>query len=330
MPRRLVLDVDTGTDDAIAIMLAALHPDLDLVGVTTVNGNVEVHHCTRNSLSVLEAIGRPEVPVFEGASRPLVRRDFVIPRQPRNIYGERINHVPTPPPTIGKRDRRAVDFLIETFRAASDDIALVPTGPLTNVATAIALDPGFVKSVPELVIMGGGDAASNVTGAAEFNIWADAEAAASVFEAGFERITLVPLDATHKALVSRADKERLKALGTPAGTAAADIMERRLDKFDDEGTFPEKGVAPVHDAVCVAFLVDPSVVTTRRVHVGVETHGSLTHGRTVMSIERHGKAANCSVAFDADRTRFVEMLLETFGRQPAKAQGLRQRRSNAR
>jgi inosine-uridine nucleoside N-ribohydrolase len=319
MPRRLVLDCDTGTDDAIAIMLAALDPTLDLVGVTTVNGNVEVRHCTRNSLSVLDAIGRADVPVFEGASRPLVHPDFPIPRKPRNTYGDRVDHLPTPPPTIAKRNKTALEFLIETFRSANDDITLVPTGPLTNIATAIAVAPDFVQRVPQIVIMGGGDAVSNVTGAAEFNIWADAEAAASVFQAGFADITLVPLDATHQALVSRADTAQLAALGTPASTAAADIMQRRLEKFDDEGTFPERGVAPVHDAVCVACLIDPAVITTRRVHVAVETRGELTLGRTVMSREHHGKRPNCSVAYAADRRRFFDLLLDAFSRPSSRA-----------
>ncbi len=221
--RKLILDVDTGTDDAVAIMFAALHPELDLVACTTVNGNVEVHHCTDNTLRVLEHIGRADIPVYEGLSRPLVRYDFPVPRTEEDRAGKfHGKTLPLPPTTLSKADMGAVEFLIETYRDATDEITLVPVAPLTNIAAALALYPKLVDRIPEVVIMGGGHEIGNVTPSAEFNIWADPEAAAIVLAAGFRKLTLVPLDATHRALLSRRDCARLRALGTPAGQATAD------------------------------------------------------------------------------------------------------------
>jgi inosine-uridine nucleoside N-ribohydrolase len=314
--RKLILDVDTGTDDAVAVMLAALHPALDLVACTTVNGNVEVVHCTDNTLRVLDHIGRSDIPVYEGLSRPLVRPDFPIPRSERDLAGKIHGRtLPVPPPSRRKADKPAVDFLIETYRNATDEIVLVPVAPLSNIAAALTVFPKLASLVPEVVIMGGGHAVANVTPSAEFNIWADPEAASIVLSAGFAKLTLVPLDATHRALVSRADCARLRALGTPAGKAAADFTEHRIIVHDELQRMPDGGSTPVHDALCVAFLVEPSILTTRRLNVAVETTGSLTIGRTVIDTHFRGDGTpQCDVAFDADGHRFVEMLAETFAR----------------
>ena len=318
MPRKLILDVDTGTDDAVAIMLAALHPDLDLIGVTTVNGNVEVRHCTDNSLRTLDFIGRSGIPVFEGIARPLARPDFPIPRALKKSTGVHGLALDIPPPASAKQSKPAVEFLIETYRAATEDIALVPTGPLTNIAAAIALDPKFVERVPEIVIMGGAHHHGNVTPAAEFNIWADADAAASVLAAGFRKLVMVPLDATHQALVSKETCDEMAALGTPAGIAASRFIGRRISAYDANQPMAERNAAPVHDAVCVAYLLDPRVITTDHRHVAVETQGLLTVGRTVVDTDFRGDhAPNCHFAFRADRRKFVAILLETFARVAA-------------
>jgi len=313
--RKLILDVDTGTDDAVAIMLAALHPALDLIGVTTVNGNVVVEHCTDNSLRVLEFIGRGDIGVYEGLSRPIARSDFPIPRAIKKSTGVHGTALDIPPPTSRKQQRGAVEFLIETYRAATDPITLVPTGPLSNIAAAIALDPKFVERVPEIVLMGGAHHHGNVTPSAEMNIWADPDASASVFAAGFRRLVCVPLDATHQALVSREVCDRLGALGTPAGIAAARFIGRRIGAYDANQPMAERGAAPVHDALCVAYLVDPAVITTEFLHVAVETVGVLTVGRTVVDTNhRGGGAPNCHFAFGADRGKFCDMLIETLAR----------------
>ena len=313
--RKLILDVDTGTDDAVAIMLAALHPALDLVGCTTVNGNVEVQYCTDNTLRVLDHVGRKDIPVYEGLARPLIRPDFPIPRVVSDLAGKIHGRtLGVPASTRRKADTGAVEFLIETYRNTTDEITLVPVAPLTNIATALTLYPKLADRVPEIVIMGGGHEIGNVTPSAEFNIWGDPEAAAVVFAAKFRKMTLVPLDATHRALVSYGDCEKLRALGTPAGSAAADFIGHRIHVHDEIQRMAVAGTTPVHDAVCVGYLVDPKIITTRRHHVAVETSGTLTVGRTVIDTHfRGGHAPQCDVAFDADAARFIALLLETFG-----------------
>jgi purine nucleosidase/ribosylpyrimidine nucleosidase len=319
VPQKLILDVDTGTDDAVAIMFAALHPDLELVGVTTVNGNVPVENTTDNTLRVLDFIGRSDVPVHRGLSRPLVRHGFPGEKDygsgsEQDMHGREL---PIPAPTSRASDVGAVEFLVETLRATTEQIALVPVGPLSNIAAALALEPRIAAAVHEVVIMGGGHHVGNTTPSAEFNIWADPEAADMVLTAGFERLTLVPLDATHKALVSRADVAALEELGTPAGTAAARFIGRRIDAYSSGHRVASADSAPVHDAVCTAFLVDRAVIETQPLYVRVETQGELTVGRTVMDTRTHAATpANADVAFDADARRFVGLLTSTLARSP--------------
>jgi inosine-uridine nucleoside N-ribohydrolase len=318
VPRKVILDVDTGTDDAVAIMFAALHPDLELVAVTTVNGNVPVENTTDNTLRVLDYVGHSSVPVYRGLERPLVRHDFPGTKDYGSGSSEDMHgrELPIPPPTSRAQETGAVEFLVETLRATTEPITLVPVGPLSNVAAALAIDPRIAEAVHEVVIMGGGHHVGNTTPSAEFNIWADPEAADMVLTAGFERLTLVPLDATHKALVTRADVEALAALGTPAGEAAARFVGRRIDAYSSGRRVAASDAAPVHDCVCTAYLVDPGVITTQPLHVRVETQGPLTVGRTVMDTRSHApEPPNAHVAFDADARRFVELMLDVFSRR---------------
>jgi inosine-uridine nucleoside N-ribohydrolase len=313
--RKVILDVDTGTDDAVAIMFAALHPQLDLLAVTTVNGNVPVQHCTDNSLRVLDFIGRSDVPVYEGLSRPLVRHDFPTPKSYGRDSAEDMHgtELPIPAPQSVKQDTGAVEFLIETLMSATEQVTLVPVGPLSNIGAALALEPRIAAAVHEVVIMGGGHHMGNETASAEFNIWADPEAADMVFAAGIERLTLVPLDATHKALVTKADCDAFEALGTPAGTAASRFIGRRVDAYGSGNRVAATDAAPVHDALCTAFLVAPEVISTEHRHVRVETEGTRTLGRTVIDTRTHAQEPpNCHVAFDADARLFVRLLTEVF------------------
>jgi inosine-uridine nucleoside N-ribohydrolase len=318
MTQKLILDVDTGTDDAVALMLAALHPDLELIAATTVNGNVPVEYCTENSLRVFDHIGVP-VPVYQGLDRPIARDDFPIPRgdiQSSNaVHG---GYLDIPPSTTKAQATNAVEFLVETYRATTDEIILVPVGPLSNIAAALTLEPRLRDLIPELIIMGGAHHHGNVTPRAEFNIWADPEASRVVLGSGVRKITLVPLDATHRALVSLDDCARLRALGTPAGTAAAIFTERRIAGYDATQPMARPNAAPVHDALAVAAIVDRSVITTEHLHVDVETHGELTVGETVIDTNRRSqREPNAYVALDADEPRFVQILLDTFARTPA-------------
>ena len=309
--RKLILDVDTGTDDAVAIMCAALHPSLELVACTTVNGNREIEHTTENTLRTLDHIGRGHIPVHTGLARPVGRRDFPIPRGERDP-GVHFVEMPLAPSRSKAQPVNAVEFLIETYRNATDEIVLVPVGPLSNIASALALFPKLVDCVPEVVIMGGGHAITNVTPSAEFNIWADPEAAALVFAAGFRKLTLVPLDATHKATISTEQCRALHASGRPAAEAAAIFIEKRIEGY--RGYQPLAGVdaAPVHDALCVASLVEPDIIETEDYYVAVETKGTLTVGRTVIDTNlRSGREPNALVAMNADRERFGRFVLDT-------------------
>jgi len=313
MGKKLILDVDTGTDDAVAIMLAALHPELELVGVTTVNGNVEVERCTDNSLRVLDWIGRSDVPVYQGLTTPLVRPDFPVPRAKKRDAGVHMQVLPLPEAHSKAKDLPAPLFLRQAFADSPGEITLIAVGPLSNLAATLALDPHFAGNVKELIIMGGAIDQSNVTPAAEFNIWSDPEAAALVLRAPFPKITLVPLDATHEALVSRADCARLRALGTPAGQATADLVEFRIKGYEAHQPTGTPQSAPVHDALCVASLVDRSLIETQFVNVVVETIGEYTVGATIVDHrQRTTRKPNCHVAFHADAAGFIAMLENVF------------------
>jgi inosine-uridine nucleoside N-ribohydrolase len=316
MPQKVILDVDTGTDDAVALMCAALHPGLELVAATTVNGNVEVEYCTENTLRTFDHIG-VSVPVYQGMSHPIVRKDFPIPRGDASarIHGR---YLDIPESRSKARDQHAVDFLVDYYLSpAGRDTILVPVGPLTNVAMAIRREPRIVENIPALVSMGGGHEVGNVTPSAEFNVWADPEAARVVFSSGIRQVTLVPLDATHRALVSLEDCTKLRALGTPAATAAAIFTEKRVEGYKTVfGEHVDK--APVHDALAVLSIVDANVLrNVVHVYLDVETQGELTVGRTVLDTHnRLRKTPNAHVALDADEARFVAMLMETLGRTP--------------
>lgn len=317
VPRtKLIQDVDTGTDDAVALMLAALHPDLELVGATTVNGNVPLDLTTENTLRVFDHIGH-DVPVYRGMAAPLARPDFPVPRATpppgrATVHGD---YLDIPPASSKPRDGSAVEFLIETYRATADEIILAATGPLTNVAAALKLEPRLAGLIPEIILMGGAHDHGNITPSAEFNIWADPEAARVVFGCGVRRLTIVPIDATHQALVSLADCDALDALGTPAATATATFVRRRIAGYDREQPMSRTGAAPVHDALCVAAIADRSLITTRRVHADVETSGELTTGQTIFDVAtRGGRAPNADVAFGADERAFVRTLLDVFAR----------------
>jgi inosine-uridine nucleoside N-ribohydrolase len=317
MIQKLILDVDTGTDDAVAIMLAALHPSLDLVAITTVNGNIEVEKCTNNTLRTLEWIGRGDIPVYEGMPTPIVRADFPTPRASKRDPKVHMAVLPLPEPNGSKQAQSAPVFLSEIFARNPGEITLVAVGPLSNLAAAMAIDSQFPTNVGELIIMGGAVNKSNITPSAEFNIWADPEAAAQVFRAGFKKITLVPLDATHEALVSQDQCQDLRRLGTSAGSAAAEIIEHRIRGYEETQPTGTPVTAPVHDAVCVAALVDPDIIETKFVNVVIETLGEFTVGRTVVDHERRTtRQPNCHVAFHANRSAFIAMLSDIFSRGP--------------
>jgi len=310
---RILLDVDTGTDDAVAIMAAALHPELEIVGITCVNGNVSLDHVVDNTLRVIDHIGAA-VPVYRGASRPLIRPDFPIPRRILNPEGSefQVDELPLPAAVSTTADASAVDAIVSTFLApGAEDVVLVATGPLTNVAAALAAEPRLAERIGRLVLMGGARGWGNVTGAAEFNIWVDPEAAEAVFSAGLRDVLVVPLDATHDAPLSLEDCQRFTELGTPAGIAAAELIRHRIIHYPDDPA-AERLTAPVHDALCIAALVHPDVlqeVVSGTVHV--ETAGTHTLGELVLDTRPwRTERSNAHVALRADEHVFADFLAD--------------------
>jgi len=310
MPRKLILDVDTGTDDAVALMLAALHPDLELVAATTVNGNVPVDYCTENSLRVFDHIGIP-VPVYEGVAKPIERDDFPIPRgdiQSSNaVHG---GYLDIPPSRSTKQATAAVDFLIETYRAATEPIVLVPVGPMSNVATALLAEPKLKDLIPEIVIMGGANRYGNVTPRAEFNVWADPEAAQIVFDAALD-VTMIGLDVTHKAVTGPDVQRRLREAGS-IGVFVAELID--FFTVYHRQTYGWEG-APIHDAVAVAHLLRPGLVETKLRNVEVERVSELCRGRTVVDLWlRTERPPNAHVGVDLDGEAFFALLVDRIGR----------------
>lgn len=313
MATKVILDVDTGTDDAVALMTAALSPDIDLVGATTVNGNTGLEYTTENTLRVFDWIGMPATPVFRGLAQPMVRPQPDLGMASR-IHG---NLLELPGVSNGAvlRPEHAVDWLIETYLASDGDIVLCPVGPLSNIAMAIQMEPRILEAIPEIVIMGGAHHVGNRTHSAEFNFWIDPEAARIVVNCG-RPIRMVPLDATHRALLSTADAQRLQDLGTPAGEAAARFVRQRIEGY--VATQPVHGrsdAAPIHDTLAVSAIIDPSILTTEFIAVDVEVNAELSVGRSVCDFRSRGdKPANVHFAVDADEAKFVRMLIDILGR----------------
>jgi inosine-uridine nucleoside N-ribohydrolase len=308
-PIPIVVDCDPGHDDAIALLLALASPEVEVLGITTVAGNQTLDKTTQNALKVLELAGRQDVPVSAGAEQPLVR-DI---RVALEVHGESGLDGPVlPEPRIAPVEERAPDFLARLLAAAGEPVTLVPVGPLTNVATLLDERPDAAAGIARIVLMGGAIAEGNVTPAAEFNIWADPEAAARVFASGLD-VTMVGLDVTHRALVLPEHGERLRGAG-PVGEVVAELLEfygrfhRRI--YDFPGS-------PVHDAVAVAHVIRPGLLETFERNVEIELESHLCRGRTVVDLwRRTDRPANARIAVEIDADGFLELLLERLARYP--------------
>jgi pyrimidine-specific ribonucleoside hydrolase len=297
LAERILLDCDPGHDDAIALLLALASPEVELLGVTTVAGNQTLERTTANALRILEFVGRTDVPVAAGASRPLVRDLYVA----RFVHGESGIDGPELPPARGAPiDEHAVDFLGRNAAGAT----LVPVGPLTNVALMLARYP---EARPErIVLMGGSIGVGNITPAAEFNIWADPDAAARVFESGVD-VTMIGLDVTHQALMTQADADRLRATGR-TGRLVAELWEF-YNRFHSR-TYGFDG-SPIHDALALAYTFKPELVRTESRHVAIECSSELTRGRTVVDLWRRTEnEPNAHVGIEAEGRAFIELLIE--------------------
>src|SRR5256714_3446568 len=297
----IVIDCDPGHDDAIAILLALASPELELVGVTTVAGNQTLDKTTRNALVTLEIAGRSEVPVAAGAEAPL-RRDL---RTAAHVHGETgLDGPELPEPSARPVRAHAADFLAELIEPG---VVLVPTAPLTNLALMLQRHPDVRDRLVRIVWMGGAIAEGNVTPAAEFNSFVDPEAAAAVFASGIP-LTMIGLDVTHMALFDEGHAERLRGTGA-AGRAVAELADfflvfhRPRHRFDG---------APIHDAMAVAHVIDPTLVETLSCNVAIETASQYCDGRTVVDRWHVLPDAprNADVGIDVDANRFLELLVE--------------------
>lgn len=302
--RRILVDVDTGADDAIALMLACGHPEIEIVGVTVVIGNGSLDVTVRNTLAALAVAGGSDVPVYRGAERHLLQTDA--PRAPAQ---DRILDLPEglqPAQPLG-----AVELLIRHYsRPESADTILVTLAPLTNLALALRQAPEIARHVPRIVMMGGAFTEGNTTPSAEFNIYADPEAAHIVFESGIP-ITMVGLEVTRRGGLSLAEVEEIHALGSPAGQAAARLMREEVESAIRRhgGTTGE-----IYDACAMAAVIDPAVVETRPASVAVELRGELTRGRTVVAFDYEWRdwEPNAEVGVDIDKERFLALLKAGF------------------
>lgn len=276
MPRKIIIDTDPGQDDAVAILLALASPELEVLGITCVAGNVPLTLTSKNARVVCELAGRPDIKVFAGCDRPLVRPLVTA----EYVHGKTgLDGIALPEPAMALQPGHAVDFLIETLRREpAGTVTLCPLGPLTNIATALQKAPDIAPRIAEIVLMGGAYfEVGNTTPAAEFNIHVDPQAAEIVFHSGVPLVVL-PLDATHQVLTNRARIEAFRGLGTPVGHAVAswtDFFERfDMEKYGSEG-------APLHDPCVIAYLLEPGLFEGRHINVEIETVSELTMGMTV-------------------------------------------------
>jgi purine nucleosidase len=304
--RKIIIDTDPGQDDAIAILLALASPELDIVGIVAVAGNVPLALTSINARKICELAGKPQTPVYEGADRPLLRKLVTA----EHVHGRTGLDGPVlPEPEMDVRPQHGVDFIIETLRREpSGTVTLCVLGPLTNVALALQRAPDIGVRIGEIVLMGGGFfEGGNITPTAEFNIHVDPHAADIVFRSGVP-ITMMPLDVTHKALTTRIRIDRLRALGTRVGEAAASLLDF-FERFDEEKYGTDGG--PLHDPCVIAWLIEPSLFAGRHCNVTVEITSELTMGMTVVDWWRvSGRPANAMVMRDINHERFFELITE--------------------
>ena len=313
MVRKIIIDTDPGQDDAVAILLALASPEeIEVLGVTAVAGNVPLHLTQRNARMVCELAGRTDMKVFAGCDRPMVRPLVTA----EHVHGQTGLDGPVlPEPTMPLQDKHAVDFIIETLRAEeAGAVTLCVLGPLTNIAMAFQMAPDVVEKVQEIVLMGGAYfEVGNITPAAEFNIYVDPQAAAVVFASGVP-IVVMPLDVTHKVLVTKARANAFRELGNTCGPVVAEMTDF-FERFDMEKYGSDGG--PLHDPCVTAYLLKPELFTGRHINVEIEVASELTLGMTVADWWRvSDRAPNATFMGDVDADGFFDLLNERLARLP--------------
>jgi purine nucleosidase len=307
--RAIVIDCDPGVDDAIAILLALASPEeLNVLGITTVAGNVGLDRTSANALRIRDLVGREDPPVHGGCSRPLLRPLV----HAENIHGETgLDGADLPAPRGTPADAHAVDFLIEICAARPGEITICALGPLTNLALAMIKDASFAANVGEIVLMGGAIGRGNITPAAEFNAYVDPHAASVVFSSGAV-VTMIGLDVTHRAIVTPARLDAVRAIDTPVGRAVAGLLDHyhRVDiaRYGEVGS-------PLHDPCVIAYVLQPDLFSGRPAFVEVETRSEATMGRTRVDFwNATGRERNASVIEHIDAPGFFDMLIGRLAR----------------
>ncbi|MGH9431584.1 MAG: nucleoside hydrolase [Terriglobia bacterium] len=301
--RKIILDCDPGHDDAIAIVLAYASPQIELLAITTVAGNQTLAKTTLNAQRVMTLAGIRGIPLAAGADRPLTRDPIVA----GEIHGESgLDGYDFPAPRVGVEPRHAADLMIETL-LRQDRVTLVPTGPLTNVALALRKNPAILPRIAEIVLMGGSYSLGNVTPAAEFNIYADPEAADIVFRSGVP-ITMVGLDLTRQARVTEDVLRRIRGVKNAVADMAIGLMTFFSSTYKNRFGFD---APPLHDPCAVARVINPAIVRSRPTNVMVETRGAWTYGATVCDLYGvTGRAVNAQVATELDVEGFWTLILD--------------------
>ncbi len=301
--RKIIIDTDPGIDDALAILLAlSAKEELEVLALTTVNGNVDIEKVTKNAFKILDVAGRRDIPVYKGNSKPLMRENSM----PADCHGDDgLGNIGMEDSGRVPEEESAADFLIRKAREEKGEITLVPIGPLTNIAEAIQKDPEFVKNIKEVVIMGGAIHEGNVTPHAEFNFWVDPEAAKIVFQAGFEKIVMVGLDATRYVWLDPALRELLYQINTPVSRFIHKVTRVYADAHWGYG---QKLGCELCDVLVTAYLLDTSVLETTDAFVDVETQGLCDGASVVYPIWKYGdRQKNCEAAVKADTKKFFEI-----------------------
>lgn len=320
MAKRVILDVDTGSDDAIAILCAILSPELEVEAICTTWGNTTIENTTDNTLRLLSRIGS-EIPVYRGAHTALAK--YLSPERDIDGSYEAViddelvkmhdDHLKLPESRFIAQSLPAVFFYIDYLSATTEDIHIVATGPLSNLGMALAMEPSLVKKISSLTIMGGGYNVTNVTPFAEANFWSDPEAAQIVLDSGIEPL-IVPLDATHKAIITQAEIDQLKSQGNFCSEFSASLLEQRLRLHKATTPLEIVDATTVHDALAVAALINEDFLNdVRAVKISMVFAGS-AEGHCVLDRRERPDEANCRFAFSSNRDMFVSYLIHTLAK----------------
>ena len=306
--RNVIIDTDPGQDDAVAILLALASPEVNILGITAVAGNVPLTLIHKNIRKVCELAGKSDTKVFAGSEKPMKRTLFTA----EYVHGETgLNGTPLPEPTMPLQEQNAVDYIVETIlQSPENTVTLCTLGPLTNIGKALEQAPEIAPRIKEMVMMGGGlFEGGNVTPAAEFNIYVDPDAAKLVFDSGIP-IVVMPLDVTHKALTTNVRIEAFRALGNRVGRVAADWLDF-FERFDEDKYGTDGG--PLHDPNVIAYLINPNLYSGKRINVEIETESELTMGMTVADYWGvTDKPENALWMTELDVDGFYQLILDRF------------------